>query len=68
MFRLSCRRRGCTLKGMNIREQEITDYTAWKKQIREEFYRLKQEALDTIPRGEDATVVIEEPVAICPWL
>lgn len=53
---------------MTIRAQEITDYTVWKKQIREEFYRLKLEALATIPPGEDATVVLEEPVAVCPWL
>ena len=53
---------------MSSREQEITEYTAWKKQIREEFYRLKREALTTIPPGEDAAVVLEEPVAVCPWL
>ena len=53
---------------MSSREQEITEYTVWKKQIREEFYRLKLEALAAIPPGEDATVVLEEPVAVCPWL
>jgi hypothetical protein len=53
---------------MSSRELEITEYTVCKRQIREEFYRLKLEALATIPPGEDAAVVLEEPVAVCPWL